>query len=133
MKTKLLFESYKNVQMFLDLTRYFEEATDDDIRAVLAEEIFEVEDEQRVLDSADSVMRKQLALVRNSGILERLDPYRAQSEAEKFGVEVGVRGERIRFPQDRKEAKPLLNFLLERYYEGPITGDRYATNSQRRL
>ena len=129
----LYFRSYTRVSRFLDLTHHFAEATDDDIRDVLADGKLEVEDVDATIGTADSVMRKRFMGVKASGILEQVTVRQAQAQARKFDVEVQTRGGKIVFPTDRKEAKALLRLLLEGYYEGPLTGTKYMTNSQRRV
>lgn len=129
----LYFRSYTLVSRFLDLTQHFVEATDDDIREVLTDRKLEVEDIDRIIRTADSVMRKRFMAVKASGILDQVTVRQVQAHARKFGVEVQTSGGRIAFPTERKQAKALLRVLLEGYYESPLTGTRYVTNSQRRV
>lgn len=127
----LFFRSYTLVSRFLNLSPYFVEATDADIREVLRDNKFHVDDESVILDLSDSVIRKRFMAVKASSILDRVKVKRAQTQANKFGLKINISGGKIVFPVEKKDAKELLRFLMEGYYEGPITGNKYITNSQR--
>jgi hypothetical protein len=129
----LYFRSYTLVSRFLDLMEHFVEATDEDIRQVLGDDKFQVDDEAAILNVADSAMRKRFMAVKASGILDLVTVRNTQAQARKFGVEVRTSGGKIVFPTERKKAKALLRLLLEGYYEGPLTGNKYMTNSQKRV
>ena len=127
----LFFRSYTLVNRFMSLDRYFVEATDGDIHDVLDNDKFEVESVQDILEISDSVMRKRFMAVKASGILDHVTVNKIRGQARKFGVDVKTRNGKIIFPTERKKAKELLRLLLEGYYDGPLTGTKYVTNSQR--
>jgi hypothetical protein len=129
----LYFRNFTLVSRFLDLTQYFVEATDDDIREVLSDDKFQIADEAAVLGTSDSIMRKRFMAVKASGVLGRVTMPELQSQAQDFGVAIRTNAGRIVFPNEKKEAKALLRLLLEGYYKGPLTGNKYMTNSQKRL
>ncbi|MDZ7699241.1 MAG: DUF4868 domain-containing protein [Deltaproteobacteria bacterium] len=129
----LYFRSYTLVSRFLNLSPYFVEATDVDIQEVLDDSKFHVDDESVILEMADSVMRKRFMAVKASGILNRVKVKRAQTQANKFGLKIKISGGKIVFPVEKRDAKELLRFLMEGYYEGPLTGNKYITNSQRQV
>jgi len=129
----LFFRSYTLVNRFMSLESHFIEATDGDIRDVLDDGKFEVQDVSDVLATADSVMRKRFMAVKASGVLSHVTVRKVQKQAKKFDVEVETRGGKIVFPAERKRAKEILRLLLEGYYEGLLTGTRYVTNSQRTI
>ena len=127
----LFFRSYALVNRFLSLESYFVEAADSDIKDVLDDDKFEVDDVSLILENADSVMRKRFMAVKSSGILDRVTVRKIQRQAHKFRIDVETRNNKIVFPTERKKAKELLRLLLEGYYDGPLTGTKYVTNSQR--
>ena len=129
----LFFRSYALVSRFLSLESYFVEAADSDIKDVLDDNKFEVGDVSIIIENADSVMRKRFMAVKSSGILGRVTVKKIQGQARKFGIDVETRDGKIVFPAERKKAKELLRLLLEGYYDGPLTGTKYVTNSQRAI
>jgi len=127
----LFFRSYTLVSRFLNLETYFVEAADSDIGDVLGNDIFEVDDASIILENADSVMRKRFMAVKSSGILGRVTVTKIRQQASKFGIDIETRNGKIVFPAEKKKSKELLRLLLEGYYDGPLTGTKYVTNSQR--
>ena len=130
---EMLFRSYTLVNRIIGLEPYFIEATDDDIHDVLGDDKFEVENVSDILANADTVMRKRFMAVKASEILSQITVRKVQAQARNFNVEIEIRGGKIVFPTERKQAKEFLRLLLEGYYEGPLTGTRYVTNSQRTI
>jgi hypothetical protein len=64
-------------------------------------------------------------------------PRKISTEAKKFGLTVNVKKkdgkDAVVFPSAKKELKELLRFLEHRYYQSPLTGDKYLANSKRRI
>jgi hypothetical protein len=129
----LLFRSFQTVRTFLDLDHYFVEASNDDIAEVLEHDTFAEIDPDSVTEFADSVMRRRFMAVKLTGILDDVKPHTVQRKAARFGLKLRINGGRLVFPDNRAEAKALLQYLLEGYYEGDLTGRLYVTNSQRQL
>ena len=127
----LFFRSYTLVSRFVSLESYFVEAADSDIRDVIDDNKFEVDEVSIILENADSVMRRRFMAVKSSGILDHVTVAKIRGQARKFGIDVETRRGKIVFPTERKKAKELLRLLLEGYYDGPLTGTKYVTNSQR--
>ncbi len=129
----LYFRSYAVASQFLDLESYFTQAADSDIEEVLQNDKFEVEDVAIILESADSIMRKRFMALKASGVLDRVTVEQICHQASRFGIDLEKHNDRIVFPKERKKAKELLRFLLEGYYDGPLTGTKYVTNSHRAI
>jgi hypothetical protein len=133
----LLFRSYSAVNAFLDLTEYFEEATDTEIAAVLSHPLLAVESEEAVLSMVDSSMRKKFAALQTTGILGKITARRTANKAKKFDLKFAVtrQGDKdaIVFPSNKKAAKQLLTFLLEGYYIGELTGGKFEAGSHRAM
>lgn len=127
----LYFRNFTIVNRFLDLTPHFVEATDNDIREVLSDNKLQVEDDGVIIELSDAVMRKKFMAVKSSKILERVTVTQIAKQAKNFSVKLKIEQNRIIFPGSKKEAKELLRLLLEGYYEGPLTGNKFITNSQR--
>lgn len=82
----LFFRSYALVSRFLSLESYFVEAADSDIKYVLDDNKFEVDDVSIILENADSVMRKRFMAVKSSGILDRVTVKKSKDKHENSGL-----------------------------------------------
>lgn len=133
----LFFRSYTVVNAFLDLTEYFEEATDTEIAEVLSHPLLSVDSEEVVLSMVDSSMRKKFAAVQATGILDKITARKTANTAKKFGLDFVVtrqdNRDAIVFPSDKKTAKRLLTFLLQGYYVGELTGEKFEASSHRAM
>jgi hypothetical protein len=132
---KLYFRSFALVSRFLDLKGYLKEASNEEIEGVLSHSVLTTDDAPTLAQTADSWMRKRFAALQASGILDQITARRTANKAEKYGLTIQVRKkggkDAIVFPADKKQAKRLLTFLNEGYYQGELTDRLYQTNSQR--
>lgn len=133
----LLFRREYWARRVVDIKGYFRSATEQDVDEFLAHESIAVDDEQRFRDSADQRVRRRLARINNSEILDRVAPNLVSERAAEYGVRAAVDGEgddrTLVLPSDKQEVKHLLKFLEEEYYEGPLTDRKYIANSKRLL
>lgn len=133
----LFFRSYTVANAFLDLTEYFEEATDAEISAVLSHPLLSVDSEEAVLSMTDSSMRRKFAAVQAIGILDKITARKTANKAKKFDLDFSVtrqdNKDAIVFPSDKKTAKRLLTFLLQGYYVGELTGEKFEASSHRAM
>ena len=134
---KLLFRSFHFARRILDLSDYYRDATSSEIQTLFKEGLASCTDPDEFCEKADSWTRRKLGLVMASGLLKSVAPDDIVQQAKEFdiAVETVKKGakEAIVFPTDRRELKRLLRFLDEDYYEAPITGAKYVSNSKRRL
>lgn len=128
---KLLFSNFRTVNTFLPLADLYAEASEQQIREVLAHERLVAEDADSLATGANQWFRKRFAMLRDSRVLEEFTPRQIQARSRGFDVDIHLRNERIVFPADRAAAKKLLQFLNEEIYRGPITETLYETNSKR--
>ena len=70
-------------------------------------------------------------MLRDSEILEEFSATEIEERARGYDVGLVVRDDRVVFPEDKKEAKKLLQFLNEELFRGAITETLYETNSKR--
>jgi hypothetical protein len=133
----LYFRSFYKTNRFLDLSSYFHDATDAEIKTVLSHERLAAEDENVTIDTADQWMRRRFGIIQQTGILDLVTPRKireaAPAECKDLRVDIRRVGgkEAIVFPANKKAAKELLTFLCEGYFHGELTRQLYKTNSQR--
>ena len=128
---KLVFQSFRTVNTFLPLGDYYEEASEHQIRAVLAHEKLAPVSIDATATDSNQWFRKRFAMLRDSGVLDRYSVRQIQSRSRGYDVEIEIRGGRIVFPADRPTAKKVLQFLNEELFKGAITETLYETNSKR--
>jgi hypothetical protein len=130
----LRFFSYSAAKRVLDLTKYFHEASDDEIRQLLSAPLFSTSAPGAIIAIADQWIRRRFSIISASGILEeKLDASAIRRGGKKYGVDLRLEGERVVVPQEKVALKGLLRYLAEEFYDGVITGKPYVTNSKRIL
>jgi hypothetical protein len=133
----LLFRSYAVVSRFLSLVSVFNEASDSKVDEVLKNKTLWVKDAASVIAGLDSLMRKQFTAISGSGVLEKASPQKIAKAAKEFDFTVSLvtsKGkQQVEFPDAKRDQKDLLKLLTEGYYLGPVTGEKFQSNSHRPL
>lgn len=138
----LYFNSYHNTKRFLDLADYYREATDTDLDAFAANELFAFEDETAFKDQADSIIRKKIALLQKNEVLKDITVTDIQAVANNFNAELPEehhinitvnKDGKLVIPKDKKQLKELVRFLDEDYVTAPLTKRKCLTNSKQYL
>lgn len=131
--TSIKFENFYNLRRVFDMDEFFHEATEIELHAFLDHECFAAQNHAEVIDEADTLVRKKIALISQSGILDVVKPRKVRSTAKKFGLDIALDSTgRIILPGNRAELKRVLKFLDEDYYSAPLSGTKYVSNSKRR-
>lgn len=136
---ELAFRSYFRTNQFLDLTPYFKEATDTEIKSFLGHCTFYPNDADRILSMCRPAMRKKFSAILYSKVLEhpRATPDCIQRGAKKFGINLIVKMDgkdrKLVFPDTPDEATKLLQYLAEELYISDLTEQHFETNSHRPL
>lgn len=134
---KLKFFSFFHVRQMFDMSSYYQEATDADIREFANLAQVSVANLDGLIAVSDSWVRRKLWLVRESRILERVQPDDIRAISAEFHIPVTyeeVDGEeRLKLPEDKKALKTLLRFLDEDYYTSPLSRTNFLTNSKRAI
>lgn len=128
---KLLFRSFRTTNTFLPLAEFYEEASEQEIRTLLAHKRLAPENVDALVDGSNQWFRKRFAMLRDSGILDRFTANQIAAHADGYEVSVQVNRNKIVFPADKAQAKRLLQFLNEEIFRGAITETLYETNSKR--
>lgn len=134
---RLRFQSFFHVRQIFDMTSYYQEATDSDIREFAQLQQVRVADLDAFIEVSDTWIRRKLWLIRQSQILEKVSPTDIRAIAAEFQIPVEYEQtggeERIRLPAERRALKTLLRFLDEDYYKSPLSKTNFLTNSKRAI
>jgi len=139
---KLLFTSYHNTKRFIDLSQYYEAATDTDLEDFADSELFEFEDESSFMTNADSVVRKKIALLQQNHVLDDLSVNDIKTVSDDFNqhvadehkIDITINDDgKLVIPKDKQQLKELIRFLDEDYVTAPLTKRRCLTNSKKYL
>jgi hypothetical protein len=131
---RLFFDSYFAAARVLDLTAYYREATREDLVSFYGLPLFAVENQEELVEGADSWTRRKIAAIMESGILTGKSVQEIQKAAKGFeNVTVKIIKKRLVLPSDKKELKMLVRFLAEDLYVSVISGTKYLASSKKRM
>jgi len=128
---KLLFSMFRTVNSFLPLMDVYAEASEQEIRDVLAHEKLAPVNVPAMATESNQWFRKHFALLGHSRVLDDFSPQEIKAHAKGYPVQVQIEDGKIVFPENKKEARKLLQFLTEELFKGAITDTLYETNSKR--
>lgn len=128
---KLLFRSFRTVNAFMPLGDHYQEASEQQIREVLAHPNLDAESIDALALNANQWFKRRFAMLRDSKVLDDHSPQDIKARSTGYEVDVTVRNGRIVFPADKQAAKKLLQFLNEELYRGAITEKLFEANSKR--
>lgn len=131
-ENKLYFQSFHFLSRVFDLNEYYKEATDAEIIEFANHRCLSVPNINLFLTNANAQIRKKIALIRQSGILDRVPIKDLVSIGLSFNLPLQLNNQdQIIIPNDKKELRRLLRFLNEDYYDSPLSENRYISNSKR--
>ena len=125
------FKSFSNLQMILDAGNLYQEATAPVMQQFAGHPKLEVGDIENFIEVADRPTRKLINSIVESGVLDDFTAQQIKEAAEETQLEVAIQGNRVIFPDERRDQKELLRFLDESRYSGPLSGRPYVTNSRK--
>ena len=132
---KLWFRSYNATNRIVDLTEYFHDATNEEIKDLLKMEGIVAADEDELLKHTDASMRRRFTIIKNTEILSLASADEIRLEARKQGLEIDIErengNERIVVPSSKKEAKEVLEFLCQMRFVSALTKELCVANSFR--
>ena len=128
---KLLFHNFRATNIFLPLSDFYRESSEQDIRAILAHNLFAPRDADALAVGASQWFRKRFAMLNDSHILDNYTAQDILHRSDGYAIHIELENERVVFPSDKASAKRLLQFLNEELFKGAITETLYETNSKR--
>lgn len=135
--SQLRFVSLHNTRRLFDMDAYYHESTKDEVESFFNVEKFHGFNPDWLGENIDNWIRKKVTFINQEGILDSCTPQELRTAAAGFDIEIGVHDEggrmKLIFPDDKKGLKALLRFLDEDIYQSPISGNRFQTNSKRKI
>lgn len=132
---KLLFRNYRAANAIFNLVDFYKEATEEDIKAILAHEKLAPVNVDALAKGASQWFCKRFALLKDSEILDQytVDQIIQHSNGYDLDIQIDLTSgqDRIVFPAEKAPAKKLLQFLNEELFRGAITERLFETNSKR--
>ena len=130
---ELQFVSYYFARQVFDLSEYYRSATDQEVKNFAASQQLKIDDSENFENMADSWIRRKIALINDSRVLEKYKANEIKSLAKAVDISIEVKNKKIVFPSDKKEVKIILGFLDEEAYKGPFSQNTYLANSKRTI
>lgn len=130
----LKFKSFQRLRHIFDMDKYFKEATDEELNEFVVNcSKLEVVQGFEIEKIDDTTIRKKIAIINKSGVLDNYSVDELKNAAAKVGypLPVNSEGNKIQLPNNKKQFKDLLQFLSSNIYEDPISHATRITNSSR--
>ncbi|WP_250463292.1 Kiwa anti-phage protein KwaB-like domain-containing protein [Caballeronia sp. GAFFF2] len=128
----LKFKSFHLLRRVFDLSRHYEEATNEDVEAFASHDALSVFDLDGFVTSAKPLVRRKISFIVKSGVLDAHSGKAIAEAALQFKLQIDLDpDERIILPTDRVGLRRILTFLAEDYYESPLSKTHFVSNSKR--
>lgn len=128
---KVKFKSLQKLRSIMDITEFYREATDEEVRQFARHDSFAVFDQDNFVHNSDQQTRKYIHDIVTSDILEDNDVDTIENAAISTSLPIKIENGRIVLPTQKRELKRFLQFLQESRYRGPISRRTYVTNSRK--
>ncbi len=128
---RLLFKSFFMARQIFSLMKYYREATQGEVERFTQMKELSMDSAEIFIGQADSRVRKKIASIMDSGVLEKYSAQDIRNIGRQAGIEVAIRDKKIVIPADKKKMKIVLGFLDEEVYKGSFSNITYITNSKR--
>ena len=130
---ELQFVSFFFARQVFDLGEYYRSATDGEVTAFASNANLEIEDTDAFGRMADTGIRRKIAMINDSRVLDEYAASDIAQRAAEVGVSIITNGNRIVLPNNKKQIKVILGFLDEEAYKGPFSQNTYLANSKRQI
>ena len=130
----LLVDSIRNAKAFMpSLSNHYDEASDDMIRKTLHHRLIECQDIENIVDIVTPTIRRQFAIIEESGILNQFSAMYIREKAAEGNVKICVHNDKIVFPTADKSIKAVLVCLCDGLVRSILTGALFETNSKKKV
>ena len=115
------------------MSSFYKAATNSDIEETFEQDLFLGSDIEWLKEHSDSVMRKQITLLKKSGLLDsiKVSSKEFKSWAKKADINKDIYSSgHIVLPKNKKQCKIILAFLNEDIFEGVFSKKIFVSNSK---
>lgn len=127
----LWFSSFYYTRQIFDLSNYYRSATDPEVETFCTHPAIYVEDIEAFKKNATTTVRRKIAFINDSNVLDRFAIHDVVSKANNVGINITLNDNRIIIPSDKKQIKLILGFLDDATYKGTFSDNVYFANSKR--
>lgn len=92
-----------------------------------------IEDTDNFKNMANTWIRRKIAMINDSQVLENYSASEIKKRARLVGVDITVKDKKVVIPNDKEQIKIILGFLDEEAYKGPFSQRTFLANSKRAL
>ena len=130
---KLQFTSYFYAKQIFDLREFYRSATDQEVETFASNDLLFIENPEKFKAMADTWVRRKIASINDTGVLNQYSASQIKKLAEKSGVDIEEQNGRVVLPSEKEQIKIVLGFLDEEAYRGPFSKITYLANSKRKI
>lgn len=130
---ELQFSSFFFARQIFDLNEYYRFATDKELVEFASNKMLIIENAESFKSMADTWIRRKIAMINDSKVLENYKASKIKSLASKVDIKIDVENDKIKLPNDKENIKIILGFLDEEAYKGPFSEKTYLANSKRAI
>lgn len=127
----LLFTSFFMARQIFNLMEYYREATQREVERFAQMKELALDNTENFIGQADSRIRRKIASIIDSGVLEKFSARDIQKIGKQTGIDIEIRDKKVVIPSDKNRMKKILGFLDEDVYKGSFSNAIYITNSKR--
>lgn len=131
--TELQFLSYFYARQIFDLSEYYRSATDSEVKNFSSNGVLNIEDRDQFQSMADTWIRRKIATINDSGVLQNNNASKIKKLAQRCGLDITIENGKLMIPADKKKLKEILGFLDDEVYKGAFSEETYITNSKRKV
>ena len=129
----LRFFSYHYARQIFDLSEYYRSATDSEVQNFSSTALLSIADKDQFQAMADTWIRRKIAAINDSGVLQNNTSAKINRLAQRCGLEITIKNGKLQIPADKKKLKEILGFLDDEVYKGAFSEETYITNSKRKV
>lgn len=130
---RIKFKKFHSLRQIFDLFDHYQIATDDVVEEFAGKPVFNIDDHDQFRQNADQTCRKLIHAINRDGVLDRHSAEEIASAANGVGLELQISDGAIAVPRAKADLKNMLRFLNDGLYEASLSGQRYVTNSKRKV
>lgn len=130
---ELQFSSFYYARQIFDLNEYYRLATDGEVQNFANCSTLVIQDSELFKKQADSWVRRKVAMINDSKVLENNTATKIKQIGKKVGISINISDGKVVIPTDKAEMKKFLGFLDEEVYKGPFSDNSYMANSKRKI